>query len=75
MNSRNQRRRRDEINHVPMSYEKMDHPTIAALEYEVINKIKYISKVQLGMYEIDTWYFSLGEYQKSNLKFLFVNIT
>ncbi|CAI6373510.1 unnamed protein product [Macrosiphum euphorbiae] len=73
MNSRNRKRRRDEINHVPMSYEKMD-PTMAASkkEHEAINKIKYISKVQLGMYEIDTWYFSPfpGEYQKQSQIFI-----
>ncbi|KAL4088787.1 hypothetical protein QTP88_023871 [Uroleucon formosanum] len=43
-------------------------PITAALEkeHEAINKIKYIDKVQLGMYEIDTWYFSPfpEEYQK-----------
>lgn len=43
-------------------------PTTAALEkeHEAITKIKYINKVQLGKYEIDTWYFSPfpAEYQK-----------
>ncbi|KAL4084492.1 hypothetical protein QTP88_023782 [Uroleucon formosanum] len=65
--TRNQKRRHNEINHVSMSYAEMD-PITAALEkeHEAINKIKYIDKVQLGMYEIDTWYFSPfpEEYQK-----------
>lgn len=35
-------------------------PTTAALEkeHEAITKIKYIDKIQMGKYEIDTWYFS-----------------
>ena len=35
-------------------------PTTAALEkeHEALTKVKYINKVQLGKYEIDTWYFS-----------------
>ena len=49
-------------------------PAMAASkkEHEAINKIKYISKVQLGMYEIDTWYFSPfpGEYQKQSQIFI-----
>jgi len=51
------------------SYAEMD-PTTAALEkeHEAITKIKYINKVQLGKYEIDTWYFSPfpAEYQKES---------
>jgi len=37
-------------------------------EHEAITKIKYINLVQLGMYEIDTWYFSPfpEEYQKES---------
>jgi len=45
-------------------------PTTAALEkeHEAITKIKFINKVQLGKYEIDTWYFSPfpAEYQKES---------
>jgi len=35
-------------------------PTTAALEreHEALTKVKYINKVQIGKYEIDTWYFS-----------------
>jgi len=35
-------------------------PTTAALEkeHEALTKVKYIDKVQIGKYEIDTWYFS-----------------
>ncbi len=35
-------------------------PTTAALEkeHEALTKVKYINKVHIGKYEIDTWYFS-----------------
>ena len=35
-------------------------PTTAALEkeHEALTKVKYIDKIQIGKYEIDTWYFS-----------------
>ena len=57
--TRNQKRKHDEINHVQKSYAEMD-PTTAALEreHEAITKVKYIDRIQLGMYEIDAWYFS-----------------
>ncbi|XP_043211778.1 histone acetyltransferase KAT8-like isoform X2 [Amphibalanus amphitrite] len=57
--TRNQKRKHDEINHVQKSYDEMD-PTTAALEkeHETITKVKYIDRVQIGRYEIDTWYFS-----------------
>lgn len=57
--TRNMKRRHDEINHVQKSFEEMD-PTTAALEkeHEALTKVKYINKVQLGKYEVDTWYFS-----------------
>ncbi|KAL4239362.1 K(lysine) acetyltransferase [Mactra antiquata] len=57
--TRNQKRKHDEINHVQKTYAEMD-PTTAALEkeHEAITKVKYIDKIQIGKYEIDTWYFS-----------------
>nr|CAD7591165.1 unnamed protein product [Timema genevievae] len=57
--TRNQKRRHDEINHIQKTYAEMD-PTTAALEkeHEAITKVKYIDRVQIGRYEIDTWYFS-----------------
>ncbi|XP_058116493.1 histone acetyltransferase KAT8-like [Anopheles ziemanni] len=57
--TRNQKRRHDEINHVQKTYADMD-PTTAALEkeHEAITKVKYIDKLRIGKYEIDTWYFS-----------------
>lgn len=57
--TRNQKRKHDEINHIQKTYEEMD-PTTAALEkeHEAITKVKYIDKIQIGKYEIDTWYFS-----------------
>lgn len=35
-------------------------PTTAALEkeHEALTKVKYVNKIQIGKYEIDTWYFS-----------------
>lgn len=35
-------------------------PTTAALEkeHEAITKVKYIDRIQIGRFEIDTWYFS-----------------
>ncbi|XP_073830396.1 males absent on the first [Musca autumnalis] len=57
--TRNQKRRHDEINHVQKTYAEMD-PTTAALEkeHEAITKVKYIDKLRIGHFEIDTWYFS-----------------
>nr|CAI5826202.1 unnamed protein product [Callosobruchus analis] len=57
--TRNQKRRHDEINHIQKTYAEMD-PTTAALEkeHEQITKVKYIDKIQIGRFEIDTWYFS-----------------
>lgn len=57
--TRNQKRRHDEINHIQKTYEEMD-PTTAALEkeHEAITKVKYIDRIQIGRFEIDTWYFS-----------------
>jgi len=57
--TRNQKRKHDEINHVQKTYAEMD-PTTAALEkeHEALTKVKYIDKIQIGKYEIDTWYFS-----------------
>ena len=57
--TRNQKRKHDEINHVQQTYAEMD-PTTAALEkeHEKLTKVKYIDRVQIGRYEIDTWYFS-----------------
>jgi len=42
-----------------ISEEDMD-PTSVALEeeHEALTKVKYIDRVQIGRYEIDTWYFS-----------------
>jgi histone acetyltransferase MYST1 len=44
---------------VEKAIDEMD-PTTAALEreHEAITKVKYIDKVQIGKFEIDSWYFS-----------------
>ena len=57
--TRNQKRKHDEINHVQKTYAEMD-PTTAALEkeHEALTKVKYIDRIQIGRFEIDTWYFS-----------------
>ncbi|ESN94672.1 hypothetical protein HELRODRAFT_95818 [Helobdella robusta] len=57
--TRNQKRKYEEMNHIPTSYSDMD-PTTAALEkeHEAITKVKYIDRVQMGKYEMDAWYFS-----------------
>ena len=57
--TRNQKRKHDEINHVQKTFAEMD-PTTAALEkeHEALTKVKYIDRVQIGRFEIDTWYFS-----------------
>ena len=55
------------------SYAEMD-PTTAALEkeHEALTKVKYIDKIQIGKYEIDTWYFSPypEEYGKQSKLFI-----
>ena len=57
--TRNQKRKHDEINHVQKTFDEMD-PTTRLLEkeHEALTKVKYIDRVQIGKYEIDTWYFS-----------------
>lgn len=57
--TRNQKRKHDEINHVQKTLAEMD-PATAALEkeHEQLTKVKYIDRIQIGKYEIDTWYFS-----------------
>lgn len=57
--TRNLKRKHDEINHIQKSYAEMD-PQTAALEreHEAITKVKYVDRIQLGKYEIDSWYFS-----------------
>ena len=56
--TRNQKRKHDEINHVQKTFEEMD-PTTRLLEkeHEALTKVKYIDRVQVGRFEIDTWYF------------------
>jgi len=55
--TRNQKRKHDEINQ-PTKIE-MD-PIQAALdkEHEALTKVKYIDMIQLGKYEINTWYWA-----------------
>lgn len=55
------------------SYAEMD-PTTAALEkeHEAITKVKYIDRVQIGNYEIDTWYFSPYPEEYGNVSKLWI---
>jgi len=71
--TRNQKRKHDEINHVQKAIEEMD-PTTAALEreHEAITKVKYIDKIQIGNYEVDTWYFSPYPEEYGKVKKLWV---
>lgn len=71
--TRNQKRRHDEINHVQKTYAEMD-PTTAALEkeHEAITKVKYIDKLRIGKFEIDTWYFSPYPEEYGKVKTLYV---
>jgi len=52
--TRNQRRKLDQINQKPGA-EIVDP---AEKEHETLTKVKYINNIQMGKYEIDTWYFS-----------------
>jgi len=71
--TRNQKRKHDEINHVQKSYEEMD-PTTAALEkeHEAITRVKYIDSIEMGKYEIDTWYYSPYPDEYSKQKKLYI---
>ena len=55
--TRNQKRKHEEINHIQRTVED---PYMAVLEkeYEEFTRVKYINRVQIGRFEIDTWYFS-----------------
>jgi histone acetyltransferase MYST1 len=56
-----------DLNLIQKTDSEMD-PTLVALEKEreELTKVKYIDKIQIGIYEVDTWYFSPypGEYGK-----------
>lgn len=71
--TRNQKRKHDEINHVQKTYEEMD-PTTAALEkeHEAITRVKYIDSIEMGKYEIDTWYYSPYPEEYAKVKKLFI---
>ncbi|PAA88413.1 hypothetical protein BOX15_Mlig000519g1 [Macrostomum lignano] len=57
--TRHQKRKFHEIHHVPQSVEEMDAATAALeREHQELTKVKYIDLIQIGKYEITTWYFS-----------------
>lgn len=49
-------------------------PTTAALEkeHEAITRVKYIDTIEMGRYEIDTWYYSPYPDEYSKVKKLFI---
>ncbi|PSN47885.1 Histone acetyltransferase KAT8 [Blattella germanica] len=60
--TRNQKRKHCEVDSLQkrlLLEEDLD-PASAALEeeHEALTKVKYIDRIQIGRYEIDTWYFS-----------------
>eukprot|EP00761_Pharyngomonas_kirbyi_P014648 gb/GECH01014678.1/.p1 GENE.gb/GECH01014678.1/~~gb/GECH01014678.1/.p1 ORF type:complete len:420 (+),score=136.88 gb/GECH01014678.1/:1-1260(+) len=57
--TRGMKRKYEEINHIQKQNEEND-PQLAALEkeHEEITKVKNIDTIELGKYEVDTWYFS-----------------
>lgn len=67
--TRTQKRRLDEINESLMDTTDNESQEISALEEErkALTKVKYITEIQIGKYDIDTWYFSPypDEYGKS----------
>ena len=73
--TRNQKRKHDEINHVQKTLDEMD-PTTRLLEkeHEALTKVKYIDRIQIGKYEIDTWYFSPYPEEYGKQPKLWVNI-
>ncbi len=57
--TRHMKRKHEETHHAPPSLADMD-PDAAALEREhtKVTKVKYVHAVQLGEFDIQTWYFS-----------------
>eukprot|EP00245_Coleochaete_scutata_P017280 TRINITY_DN8407_c0_g1_i1.p1 TRINITY_DN8407_c0_g1~~TRINITY_DN8407_c0_g1_i1.p1 ORF type:complete len:265 (-),score=51.56 TRINITY_DN8407_c0_g1_i1:35-829(-) len=55
LKTRNQKRKIDET-HVEEGHEDFDAASLR--EHEEITKVKNISKIELGKYEMETWYFS-----------------
>jgi len=56
--TRNYKRKYDEINHVQKQNEEDSQLAALEKEHEEITKVKNINTIELGRYEIDTWYFS-----------------
>jgi GNAT superfamily N-acetyltransferase len=57
--TRNHKRRHDEINHIQDGHgDDEENKTAAEKEHEEITKVKNINTIELGKFEIDTWYFS-----------------
>eukprot|EP00002_Diphylleia_rotans_P010921 TRINITY_DN2160_c0_g1_i2.p1 TRINITY_DN2160_c0_g1~~TRINITY_DN2160_c0_g1_i2.p1 ORF type:complete len:248 (+),score=50.62 TRINITY_DN2160_c0_g1_i2:52-795(+) len=71
--TRNMKRKYDEENHVPKSFEDMD-ATTAILEkmHEENTKMKNINQIVLGKYVIDAWYCSPYPEEYANQALLFI---
>lgn len=71
--TRNQKRRHDEYNQVQKAYaEKELTSDSVEKEHEAITKVKYIDKLRLSRFEIDTWYFSPYPMEYGKLSTLYV---
>jgi len=56
--TRGQKRKFEELNHVQKQAEEDSKLAALEKEHEEITKVKNINTIELGRYEIDTWYFS-----------------
>jgi histone acetyltransferase MYST1 len=56
--TRGQKRKFEELNHVTRQSEEDSKLAALEKEHEEITKVKNINTIELGRYEIDTWYFS-----------------
>eukprot|EP01094_Clydonella_sp_ATCC50884_P019344 TRINITY_DN3753_c0_g4_i1.p1 TRINITY_DN3753_c0_g4~~TRINITY_DN3753_c0_g4_i1.p1 ORF type:complete len:433 (+),score=114.00 TRINITY_DN3753_c0_g4_i1:86-1384(+) len=71
--TRNLKRKFDEMNHVQKDPHQ-DDSKMAALEkeHEEITKVKNINTIELGRYQIDTWYFSPYPEEYTNRDTLYI---
>lgn len=71
--TRNQKRRHDEYNRIQNSNaEKELNSDDVEKEHAAITKVKYIDKLRISRFEIDTWYFSPYPMEYGKLSTLFV---
>lgn len=68
--TRTLKRRHDEINAVHKSHEDMNPEEVK--EHEEVTKVKNVQTIQIGKYEIDTWYFSPYPAEYGNIQMLYL---